>query len=97
MRIVACLTALALSISSAAADPQDYGRVVTFGDSLSDNGNLTKFSARVCANITVISSGDFPTVPHGPNCSRVPSIQLTIQMAKAPSSNSGHHSSPIHP
>ncbi len=43
MRFVACLTALALSVSSAAADPQDYGRVVTFGDSLSDNGNLTNF------------------------------------------------------
>ena len=43
MRVAACFTALALMVSSAAADPQDYGRVVSFGDSLSDNGNLKHF------------------------------------------------------
>jgi outer membrane lipase/esterase len=40
MRVVASFFAFLFFVSIAAADPRDYGRVVAFGDSLSDNGNL---------------------------------------------------------
>ena len=41
MRVLASAIAVLCSISSAFADPSSYGRVISFGDSLSDNGNLT--------------------------------------------------------
>ena len=40
MRVVACLFACLISTLGAYADPASYSRIVAFGDSLSDNGNL---------------------------------------------------------
>lgn len=40
MRAILAIGVLSLGISFANADPNDYSRVVAFGDSLSDNGNL---------------------------------------------------------
>ena len=40
MRILASIGALVCLTSAALADPNDYNRVIAFGDSLSDNGNL---------------------------------------------------------
>ena len=44
MRAWVSAVAILCSISSALADPADYSRVVAFGDSLQDNGNLFKNS-----------------------------------------------------
>lgn len=42
MRLKGLLFALLCSVSPALADPSDYNRVIAFGDSLQDNGNLFK-------------------------------------------------------
>jgi outer membrane lipase/esterase len=42
MRILTFMSACVCLTSSALADPSDYSRVIAFGDSLSDNGNLYK-------------------------------------------------------
>jgi outer membrane lipase/esterase len=42
MRVFAYMSALVCLTSAAFADPNDYNRVIAFGDSLSDNGNLYK-------------------------------------------------------
>jgi outer membrane lipase/esterase len=42
MRLVGLLFAFLVSILPALADPNDFNRVIAFGDSLSDNGNLFK-------------------------------------------------------
>ena len=41
IKLFAAASALAIGLAAAgAASAQDYGRIITFGDSLSDNGNL---------------------------------------------------------
>ncbi len=40
MRVVASVFALVFSVLPAMADPNDFSRIISFGDSLSDNGNL---------------------------------------------------------
>ncbi len=42
MRILGFMSAFVCLTSAALADPSDYNRVIAFGDSLSDNGNLYK-------------------------------------------------------
>ena len=42
MRILAFMSAFVCLTSAALADPNDYNRIIAFGDSLSDNGNLFK-------------------------------------------------------
>jgi outer membrane lipase/esterase len=42
MRILTFMSAFVCLTSAAIADPNDYNRVIAFGDSLSDNGNLFK-------------------------------------------------------
>jgi outer membrane lipase/esterase len=42
MRLIGLLFAFLISALPALADPNDYNRVIAFGDSLSDNGNLFK-------------------------------------------------------
>ena len=42
MRVLTLMSAFVCLASAALADPNDYNRVIAFGDSLSDNGNLYK-------------------------------------------------------